>query len=75
MIFLGDGVPVFCEKLKELLEVPYSFAPAHMNRQRAAAFAMLAFRYMKEGKTVKAKDHAPEYLRLSQAEREKHGVN
>ena len=75
VIFLGDGVPVFREKLKELLTVPYSFAPAHMNRQRAAAFAMLAFQYMKEGKVVAAKDHAPEYLRLSQAEREKNGVN
>ena len=46
-----------------------------MNRQRAAAFAMLAFQHMKEGKVVAAKDHAPEYLRLSQAEREKNGVN
>lgn len=71
VIFLGDGVPVFEEKLSLLLTVPYSFAPAHMNRQRAAAFAMLAFTYMKEGKVVAARDHAPEYLRLSQAEREK----
>ena len=71
VIFLGDGVPVFGEKLSLLLTVPYSFAPAHMNRQRAAAFAMLAFTYLKEGKAVAAKDHAPEYLRLSQAEREK----
>lgn len=71
VIFLGDGVPVFAEKLSMLLTVPYSFAPAHMNRQRAAAFAMLAFTYLKEGKTVAAKEHAPEYLRLSQAEREK----
>ncbi len=73
VIFLGDGVPVFEEKLSHLLTIPYSFAPAHMNRQRAAAFAMLAFRYIKEGKVVDAKDHAPEYLRLSQAERERKG--
>lgn len=39
--FLGDGVPVFCEKIKEHLKVPYSFAPAHVNRQRAAAVAAL----------------------------------
>ena len=37
------------------------------------SFAMLAFRYIKEGKVVDAKDHAPEYLRLSQAERERKG--
>ena len=71
VIFLGDGVPVFKQKLSELMTVPYSFAPAHMNRQRAAAFGMLAFDYLKEGKVVSAKDHAPEYLRLSQAERER----
>ena len=30
IIFLGDGVPVFAEQLKNLMKVPYSFAPAHM---------------------------------------------
>jgi len=71
VIFLGDGVPVFAAKLSELMTVPYSFAPAHMNRQRASAFAVLAFDYLKEGKAVDAAEHAPEYLRLSQAERER----
>ena len=71
VIFLGDGVPVFATRLSELMQVPYSFAPAHMNRQRAAAFASLAMQYFKEGKSIVAKEHAPEYLRLSQAEREK----
>lgn len=75
VIFLGDGVPVFEKKLAELLKVPYSLAPAHMNRQRAAAFSPLAFQYMKENKTVTAAQHAPEYLRLSQAEREKQEQN
>lgn len=71
VIFLGDGVPVFTDRLAELMKAPYGFAPAHMNRQRAAAFAFLAEEYFRKGKQVKAKDHAPEYLRLSQAEREK----
>ena len=71
VIFLGDGVPVYEKKLAELMKVPYGFAPAHMNRQRAAAFGILASDYYKEGKVVSAADHAPEYLRLSQAEREK----
>ncbi|MDE5908435.1 MAG: tRNA (adenosine(37)-N6)-threonylcarbamoyltransferase complex dimerization subunit type 1 TsaB [Lachnospiraceae bacterium] len=71
VIFLGDGVPVFAGRLSELMHVPYGFAPAHMNRQRSAAFAFLAIEYFKEGNYVAAKDHAPEYLRLSQAEREK----
>ncbi len=75
VIFLGDGVPVYEEKLARLMSVPYGFAPAHMNRQRAAAFGVLAFDYYNEGKAVKAEVHAPEYLRLSQAEREKNEKN
>lgn len=71
VIFLGDGVPVFEEKLAQLMRVEYSFAPAHMNRQRAAALAVLGSIYYKEGKAIPAGEHAPIYLRLSQAERER----
>lgn len=71
VILLGDGIPVYKKALQELLTVPYGFAPAHVNRQRAAAFGRLAMQYMQEGKIVSADSHAPEYLRLSQAEREK----
>lgn len=71
VIFLGDGVPVFREKLAELMAVPYSFAPAHMNRQRAASIAALGNVYYKAGRTIAAAEHAPVYLRLSQAERER----
>lgn len=71
VIFLGDGVPVYAEVLETLMKVPFRFAPAHMNRQRAAAVAALAVRYVKEGKTETAAEHAPDYLRLSQAERER----
>lgn len=71
IIFLGDGAAVFETRLSELMKVPYGFAPAHMNRQRAAAFGFLALEYYREGKTVGADEHVPVYLRLSQAEREK----
>lgn len=71
VIFLGDGVPVFREQITRQVTVPYSFAPAHMNRQRAAAVASLAAEYYRKGKTQTAAEHAPEYLRLSQAERER----
>lgn len=69
-IFLGDGVPVHEVKLKSMVEVPYLIAPAHMNRQRAGAVADAALLRMKQGFLVEARDHQPEYLRLSQAERE-----
>lgn len=71
VIFLGDGVPVFREEIGRLLTVPYSFAPAHMNRQRAAAVAALAAKYYTQGKVQTAAEYTPEYLRLSQAERER----
>lgn len=71
VIFLGDGVPVFREFLAEHMTVPYSFAPAHMNRQRAACIAVLGMEYVKQGKIQTAAEHEPEYLRMSQAERER----
>ena len=69
--FLGDGVPVYQNQLEEGLTVDYSFAPAHMNRQRAAAVGALGMKYYAEGKVESAKEHQPDYLRLSQAERER----
>lgn len=69
--FLGDGVPVFRDYLKENCKVPYLFAPAHMNKQRAGAVAVLGMQYFKEGRIETAEEHKPEYLRLSQAERER----
>ena len=75
VIFLGDGVPVFKEIIAGQIKVPYSFAPASCNRQRAAALAVLALKAYKEGKTESAVEHAPDYLRLSQAERERNEAN
>ena len=69
-VFLGDGVPVFQEYLKEQLTVPYAFAPAMNNKQRASSVAVLGGILCKQGKAEAAADHKPEYLRLSQAERE-----
>lgn len=71
VIFLGDGVPVYRETLAQTLKVPYSFAPASCNRQRAASVAVLGGAYAKTGKLVSADAFAPEYLRMSQAERER----
>lgn len=71
VVFLGDGVPVFKEKIEEFGELDCWFAPAHMNRQRAASFGKLAIEKLKKGETVSFFDHEPDYLRLSQAERER----
>ncbi len=73
VVFLGDGVPVFSEVLKEQIMSgrEISFAPANLNRQRAASVGALALRYYAAGKTETAAEHKPDYLRMSQAERER----
>lgn len=71
VIFLGDGVPVFRGQIRDRVKVPYAFAPAHMNRQRAAAVAALGAKYYGQGRILSAAEYAPQYLRLSQAERER----
>lgn len=70
VIFLGDGVPVFADIIREHIEVPYSFAPNTCNRQRAAVIGWIGMQLFSRGVYESAVEHAPEYLRLSQAERE-----
>lgn len=71
VVFLGDGVSVYREKLVELVKVPYDFAPSCCNRQRAACVAALGEVLYQAGITQDAAAFAPDYLRLSQAERER----
>ena len=71
IVFLGDGVPVFREYIDENFEIAHDFAPANLNRQRASNIAMLGMEMFKEGKTMVSDDMRPEYLRKSQAERER----
>ncbi|MDL2296053.1 tRNA (adenosine(37)-N6)-threonylcarbamoyltransferase complex dimerization subunit type 1 TsaB [Lachnospiraceae bacterium OttesenSCG-928-E19] len=71
VVFLGDGVPVYREQIREGIRVPYAFAPANMNRQRAASVGTLGMWKLKKGEIVSAADYKPDYLRLSQAERER----
>lgn len=70
VIFLGDGVPVYRTVIEEMVEVDYEFAATHLAYQRAGALGALAEIYYREGKIQTASIHRPDYLRLSQAERE-----
>lgn len=70
VIFVGDGIPVYREAIESAINCKYAFAPAHMNRQRAASVAALGGIYYNMGKAIKSDDFKPEYLRKSQAERE-----
>ncbi|MCX4270387.1 MAG: tRNA (adenosine(37)-N6)-threonylcarbamoyltransferase complex dimerization subunit type 1 TsaB [Lachnospiraceae bacterium] len=71
VMFTGDGILVYQKQIEEMLQTEYCFAPPHLNRQRAGAVGALAEIYFAEGKTESAADHKPNYLRLSQAERER----
>lgn len=71
VVFLGDGVPIYADCLREGLSIPFIFAPANMNRQRASSVGLLGIEYFKQGKTETAREHQPDYLRVSQAERER----
>jgi tRNA threonylcarbamoyl adenosine modification protein YeaZ len=71
VVFLGDGVTVFRDYIKQNCNNPYHFAPAHLNKQRAATLAVLGQKYFLEGKVESANEHSPNYLRIPQAERER----
>ena len=47
------------------------FAPPCLSKQKAGSLASLAVQYYIEGNVIDAALHKPEYLRLSQAERER----
>ena len=70
VIFLGDGVPVFKTAIEANIQVPYQFAPIHLSQQRAGTLGALAVQYYKDGRYETAAEHQPDYLRVSQAERE-----
>lgn len=68
VIFVGDAVSLYKDKIAELDNA--IIAPASCNMQRAACVAALAEVYIEERKYMNGAEFAPEYLRKSQAERE-----
>lgn len=71
VLFVGDGIDVYADTIRQKMMVPFSFAPAHMNKQRAGSVAVAAKKRYEEGIYTSGDDFAPEYLRQSQAERER----
>lgn len=49
VVFLGDGIKVFEEDLRQIIQVPYSFAPSHLSKQRASSVGALGIKYLKRG--------------------------
>lgn len=71
VIFLGDGVPVFQEKIKQCEGLLCLFCADSVRYQRASSVTALGKKYYEQGRQMKAAEFAPMYLRLSQAERER----
>lgn len=71
VVFLGDGVPAYQDVIKKMCHVNYSFAPAGYNRQRAGNVALLGMAAYRRGLYIAPREMEPEYLRMSQAERER----
>lgn len=70
VIFLGDGVPVFKEKIAEKLENKAHFALANLLHINGGGVAEAAKSEYKKGNACDYASLVPKYLRLSQAERE-----
>ena len=66
-VFLGDGVPVFKDRILEYND-SHTFAPACSNMQRAACVGALAMQRTEDA--VDCGEFEIVYLRKSQAERE-----
>ena len=71
VVLVGDGVDVAGDVLKEQLGDKCVLAPAHIKTQRAGSVALLAKQMADNGEYTDADELKPDYLRPSQAEREK----
>lgn len=69
--FVGDGIPVYRNKLAEKLRESARFAPPYLAYQRASVIAWLGRRDALEGRSVPYRDLKPFYLRPSQAEQKR----
>lgn len=70
-IFVGDGVPVFADLIKERLNNRALFARRNTRMSLAASVAEIAYLNVLNGDVCAPSELTPLYLRLSQAERER----
>ena len=70
-VFNGDGSVNYKNIIEEKLNSAAYFAPGNFNYLHASTLASLGCEMALKGELVNASDFKPEYLRLSQAERNK----
>jgi len=68
VMFLGDGVPVYQEKILTYLGGRAIFAPPALSFPRGAVVAQLGLDLLNKGLGVNPLELLPEYIRLSEAE-------
>jgi tRNA threonylcarbamoyladenosine biosynthesis protein TsaB len=68
VLFLGDGVPVYGDLIREMLPSKAFFAPANLQWIRPSAVALLGLEKYRRGETVDPMTFVPRYLRRSEAE-------
>ena len=71
VLFCGDGTLVFKEKIIEKLGEKAVFAQKMQNLNLGGSVAEIGYREFQKGNTIFYGELVPEYIRLSQAERER----
>lgn len=71
VVFIGDGIPVFTDVIDETLKVKHYYAKQHQGRQRAGSVGAIAWLKYDNKKYMDSDSFAPNYFRMSQAERER----
>ncbi len=71
LIFNGDGSVNYKNIIEEKLNRAAYFAPNNFNYLHASTLASIGYEMALRGELIKASDFKPQYLRLSQAERNK----
>ena len=71
IVLIGDGTQVAFNKMKDIFDNIYTASPS-IRYQSAASVCLIAFEKIEKGEEIGVKAHnvLPNYLRLSQAERE-----
>lgn len=72
--FLGDGVPVYKDRITESAEFDFSFAPEELSLQKAGSTAIIGEILSNRGLKGPSNTLKLDYLRRPQAERERLGL-
>ena len=70
VIFVGDGISVQKDYIRNNLKIDYTLAPVYAREQKASSVIGVALNNIKNNKIIASRDFKPIYLRKSQAERE-----